>query len=308
MDFHQRSFTGEPDKVEMISLARLSLADHLHVIDLPYRLSSWALDDPANISLWVDAQGQLVGWVVLQTPFWTIDYICPPQVEQSLFPEMLAWANERARQALDTPHGRPVWFVNVFASQTHRIQTLEAAGYTDQSDVGEDSWSKVFMQRPAEMPVKSYTLPKGFVMRPLAGECEVQAYVELHQATFETKNMTVGWRQRTLRHPDYPPELDIVIAAPDSRLAAFCVGWLSKAPGGALIGQVEPLGCHKDFRQYALGRTVLCEVLRRLQSSGTESIYVETDNYRNIAFRLYGLVGFQVIRDVLVFRKDYAPT
>jgi ribosomal protein S18 acetylase RimI-like enzyme len=50
---------------------------------------------------------------------------------------------------------------------------------------------------------------------------------------------------------------------------------------------------------------VLCETIRRLQRLGAEKIYVETDNYRNTAFRLYEPIGFQMIRDVLVYRKDY---
>jgi ribosomal protein S18 acetylase RimI-like enzyme len=52
----------------------------------------------------------------------------------------------------------------------------------------------------------------------------------------------------------------------------------------------------------------LCETLRRLQQHGAESIFVETDNYRNTAFRLYESVGFEVIRDVLVYHKDYNDT
>jgi hypothetical protein len=33
-------------------------------------------------------------------------------------------------------------------------------------------------------------------------------------------------------------------------------------------------------------------------------VFVETDKYRNAALELYQAVGFQVIRDVLVYRKD----
>jgi ribosomal protein S18 acetylase RimI-like enzyme len=106
-------------------------------------------------------------------------------------------------------------------------------------------------------------------------------------------------RQRCLRY-HYRPDLDVVVAAPDGRLAAFCIGWLQGTDG-----QIEPLGCHADFRRYALGRVALAEVLRRLHTAGAERIYVETDNYRDTAFRLYESMGFNVIREVLVYRKDY---
>ena len=65
------------------------------------------------------------------------------------------------------------------------------------------------------------------------------------------------------------------------------------------------LGSHKDFRQYGLGRVALSEGLRRLQSLGAQNIFVETDNYRNTAFRLYESFDFQTIEDVHVYRKDY---
>jgi hypothetical protein len=34
-------------------------------------------------------------------------------------------------------------------------------------------------------------------------------------------------------------------------------------------------------------------------------VAVETDNYRDAAFVLYTAAGFQVVEEVLVFRKEY---
>jgi hypothetical protein len=61
----------------------------------------------------------------------------------------------------------------------------------------------------------------------------------------------------------------------------------------------------RAFNQTADVQVVLCETIRRLQRLGAEKIFVETDNYRNTAFRLYESVGFQMIHDVLVYRMDY---
>lgn len=164
------------------------------------------------------------------------------------------------------------------------------------------------MERPAQVALPHYDLPAGFTMRPLSGVDEVEAYVELHRSVFESKNMTVEWRMRTLQHPDYQPDLDLVIIAPDGRLGSFCICWLNNYPGLTPSGQIEPLGCHKDFRRYALGRIVLTEGLRRLHACRAQAVYVETDSYRNTAYALYESVGFRVIRDVLVYRKDYTST
>jgi ribosomal protein S18 acetylase RimI-like enzyme len=300
MKISSRSYQDETDKHLMIALARQYPTEHLRVLDLPYRLSSWALDDPQNARLWFDADGELVGWAVLQTPWWTIDITCRPDAISALYGEILAWADERARQAVGTPGGLPTWYVNVFSDQTDHLCELETVGFANQADVGEDSWSKMFMRRPGELPVKEYRIPAGFMVRSLAGEAEVEAYVEMHRAVFGTKNMTVEWRRRTLQHPDYRPDLDIVVATPEGNLAAFCVCWLH-----GNRGQVEPLGCHADYRRYALGRIALAEGLRRLQAAGVEQIFVETDHYRNTALNLYEHMGFQVFREVWVYHKDY---
>ena len=302
MAIMQRSYANQSDQFLMSALARQFSADNLHVTDLPYRLSSWTFDDPDNIHLWFDEEQNVIAWAALQTPFWTIDIICHPDVETYLFSEILVWADQRARQVQDTSFGLPAWYVNVFTGQTNRIRDLEQAGFKCQADAGEDSWSKVLMCRSVESLVKVYSPPAGYTVRPLAGEKEVKAYVELHRSVFESKNMTVDWRMRTLSHPDYRPDLDIVVETPDRRLGAFCVCWLDQK---TLDGRVEPLGCHADFRRYALGRVALSEGLHRLQSMGVQNIYVETDSYRNTAFQLYEAFDFMVIQEVMVYRKDY---
>jgi ribosomal protein S18 acetylase RimI-like enzyme len=305
MKISQRNYLGQTDQPEMITLAKETQTENIHVIDQPYRLSSWALDDATNVALWKDEGGELVAWAVMQTPFWTIDYVFRSDIDCDMHGRILSWADKRALDLINSSFGHPTWFVNIFADQFERRQELEQSGYTLQAESGENSWAKVWMERRGQMDIPSHSLPTGFTMRPLAGRSEVASYVELHQAVFETKNMTTEWRERTLSHPDYQPELDVVVAALDGRLVAFCIGWLTKTVDGGLHGQIEPLGCHSDFRRYALGRVALCEVLRRLQYDGAQSIFVETDNYRNTAFRLYESVGFRVIQDVLVYRKDY---
>jgi len=153
----------------MMALAQLAPRENLHVIDLPYRLSSWALDHPGNVGLWVNAGGQLLAWAVLQTPFWTIDYVSHPDADEGLHRRVLAWADARALAVLDTPAGRPIWFVHVFAHQVKRMRDLEEAGFAPQTDVGQDSWSKVLLVRSADMPVPDCSLPAGSTIRPLAG-------------------------------------------------------------------------------------------------------------------------------------------
>ncbi len=301
MPIIQRPYSGEADKALMSALSRQFPSDNLRVTDLPYRLSSWACDDPANVGLWFD-DARLVAWAVLQTPFWTLDYAYHPDAAPDIHPHILAWADERARAALKTPTGRPTWFVNVFADQSDRRCGLEAASFVDQDNAGEDAWAKVFLRCDA-LPAAPGVLPDGFTIRPLTGESEVAAYVALHRAAFGTENITEPWRGRTLQRPEYTADLDLVAVTPDGHLAAFCIGWLT--PDGPRRGQIEPLGVHPDFQGRGLGRDILIEGLRRLSAHGAEEIFVETDTYRNPALALYTSVGFRKVRDICVYGKNY---
>jgi mycothiol synthase len=310
MNIHLRwSFSGENNLRAMEALAREFRADNLHITDLPYRLSSWVLDDPENVRLLIYETGCMLAWAILQIPHAALDFVYSPEMESDLLPQLMDWADEHSREhykliPLGTPDDQPCWFVNVFSDKAARIRILEASGFAYQANVGEYSWPKGFMQRSVDLPLIEYRIPEGFIVRPLSGESGVALSVKLYQETFGTKNMTVDWWRRTLQHPDYVPALDLVVAAPDRRLAVFCVCWLDRQDPEP-IGQIEPLGCQADVRINALGRVTLAEGLCRLHTNGGKKAFVETDNWRNTAFRLYESVGFDVLRDVLVDRKDY---
>lgn len=305
---HIRPYMGEADKERMAALARAFPREQIHLIDLPYRLSSWAFDCPQNVALWEDGAGQLLAWSALQTPFWALDYAYHPDAP-GLHTHILSWASGRAREIADEPGGRPVWFVNVRADQSERLDDLERAGYARQDNVPVDPWSKVWMRRSGHAPIEEAPLPAGFQLRPLAGATEVEAYAALHRHAFESDSMTATWRARTLQRPEYVPDLDLVIEAPDGRLAAFCVTWFTDHGfDGRAAGQVEPIGVHTEYRGLGLGRAILHEGLRRLQARGVENLYVETDNYRDAAFTLYRSAGFEVAHTIIVCRRDVRTT
>lgn len=306
MQLIQRTYTGVHDQQHMMALVGAHPQENFHIVDLPYRFSSWAFDNPDNIALWEDEQGELHAWVVMQTPFWAIDYACHPDVADEVHPQLLAWADQRAQQVAGSAFGRPMWFVNVFDWQTARQQDLASQGFFSVADWGENSWTKVLLHHERSHPLSAAPLPAGYTLRPLAGEQEAAAYVALHRAVFESESMTTAWRERTLQHPAYQPDLDLVIADPAGQLAAFCIGWFSPSGiDGRPSGQIEPMGVRADLRGLGLGRIILQEAVRRLYAKGADHVVVETDNYRNAAFALYEAVGFQVRENVLVFRKDY---
>lgn len=304
MKITERAFSRDLDLQAMAELVRKFPTENIHFVDLPYRFSSWSFDYPENIRLWSDENGELLAWAILQVPFWTIDYAYHPEFHHKIFPQILNWADEHAKKIVNTPSGHSAWFATAFASQVNRIRDLEQAGFASQADVGENSWSQVLMEHFMQIPADA-NLPDDFHIRPLNGASEVEAYVELHRAVFESKNMTAEWRNHTLQRPEYISDLDLVAVAPNGQLAAFCICWLAKDAKGDVSGQIEPLGVHEKFRKLGLGRAIISEGLKRLKAKGAKHIYVYTDRDRNAALRLYESIGFRVLHDILLYRKDY---
>jgi len=300
MNLRQRPYAGPQDEPPMRAMAAETAARHLHWLDLPYRMSSWSFRQPGCTFLFEDAEGHLQGWFSLQTPFWMIDLYARAEPD---YPEILACAARQAGQLTGTPFGRPLWFTGVFEDARERIASLEQAGYACQSFLPEDAWLKVWLSRSLQTDLPAPALPDGFALRPLAGAAEAGAYVDLHRAAFGTENMTLDWRLASLAQPGCRPELDLVVQAPDGRLAGFCVGWVGRAPGGDLLGQVEPMGVLPEFQRLGLGRALLRETFLRMASLGARRVYVECDGYPDGPdFLNYQSAGFALERKFLVYR------
>lgn len=278
--------------------------DNPHVTDAPYRLSSWSLDYPENVALWEDETGRLIAYAAIQEPFLTLDYVIHSDARHlNLESQIVEWAVSRCpavaqRQQRTFP--LYVWVNSKEATgyQDERIPLLESFGFV------EDDWQKISFVRPLHEDIPTPELPDGFRLRPLNGPAEVEAYVELHRTAFETRNMTVEWRQRTLQMPQYRPDLDLVIEAPYGRLVAFCISWLR--PDGQ-IGEIEPLGVHPDFQRLGLGRAIALKALHQLNAHGAANATVTTDGERDPARQLYEAVGFRRQRLRLGYGRLFRP-
>jgi ribosomal protein S18 acetylase RimI-like enzyme len=298
-----RTVADEADPRRMAALVHAFPADHLHVVDLPWRLTSPALETPANTRLWEDERGNLIGWAIWNQPFAVFDYaLAPTAGAAGLEDHILAWAVKRGRAVGRQRGERLPYWVEVRADDAARRARLAAHGFTERD------WSAAPMACDLTRPRPAPAAPAGFTIRPLAGVGEVAAYVDLHRLVFGGPAMTVAWRERTLRHADYHPALDLVAVDAGGRLVGFCVGWLLRhdpANGGRAEGQIEPLGVHPDARRRGLGRALLLEGLRRFQEHGAAMARVETDAHRSPARRLYASVGFRAVGAILKYAQDF---
>lgn len=287
MTITQHVFRSEVDMARIIGLIKRMPLSTRHVIDLPWRLSSPALHESQDAVYWEDADGQVVGFGAWQYYWAVLDFfISPGQSQRAVEEALFIWADKRFRE-LDQERGKllPYW-VEFRDDDVERRQLVEVHGFL--SD--ENDHYVLFQHALIDLPPLP-TLPDGFVLRTLAGVQEAAAYAEVHRAAFESTSMTPEWRARTMHTPQYRPELDLVVVAPDNTLAGFCVGWLAPE---RRVAQVEPCGVHPSFHKLGLSRVLLLEMLHRFKQYGATMAMVETNLDRTFARKAYESVGFQV--------------
>lgn len=256
-----------------------------HVGDLIWRMFYSSLFVPTqNVRLWYDESGKLLGfgWRYSSS---AVDLY---SAAVALLPEMIAWGQACA--------GDETLYVVTLDRNAAEIALLEASRF-----VPEPAYA-VHLRRTLQGEIPRSMLPAGFTLRPLAGECEVEARALLHRQAFDSNAVTDKGYHNVIRAPLYQPELDLVVVAPDGRLAAFCLCWLDEVNK---VGLVEPVGTHSDFRRMGLARAVMLEGLRRMQARGMQSAIIASVA-DNVASRtLYDGLGFTELEShELVYKRE----
>ena len=288
MSVTRRAFRGEADMPRILDLVRSMPLSCPHVVDLPWRLSSPAINEGRDATYWENAEGRVAGFAAWQQYWAALDFFILPGLSeaerQAAEGDLFAWADGRFRER-DEERGRPLPYGVEFRDDDHeRRRLVEAHGFLlDEED------SYVLLQHPLAALAPVPALPDGFTLRPLMGEQEAAAYAELHRAAFESTSMTPEWRARTLRMPQYRPELDLVVCAPDGSLTGFCVGWYEPA---RRVAQIEPIGVHPRLQRLGLGHMLLLEMLHRFKAHGASSAIIQTNLDRTPARRSYESAGF----------------
>jgi ribosomal protein S18 acetylase RimI-like enzyme len=221
-----------------------------------------------------------------------------PAHTTALGAEVLAWCAERAQALARLTDGHLTWWMAAREGDPEQIALLE------ENEFHRAGWTMLRYERALAEPLPSPTMPEGYVVRPLRGVEEVPAYVVAHRAAFGSTSMTEEWRERILQVPGYRPELDLIVAAPDGRVAAFAILWLGPESSGRCEGQFEPVGTHPDFQRCGLGRALMLEGMRRLRASSATHAIVETETVRVAANGLYGSLMRQGSVRTLYYRKD----
>lgn len=183
---------------------------------------------------------------------------------------------------------------DVYNCDQVRIDLLTQLGFTH-----DRMWDYITERTLTEL-IPAPVLPNGFLIRAARMD-DCAQLAAIRNNAFGGEWTAAAYRDNVMRSPHYEPENEIVVVAPDGRLAAFTLIWLDHVNK---IGLFEPVGTHSDFRRLGLGRAMMLYGLAQMQRRGMERAAVEHLAENRPARELYMSLGFQKKYETLGFKKE----
>jgi mycothiol synthase len=302
---HDRAYSGSQDMRAMIDLIKARpiarTTDFPCVLDLQEMLELPKIQ--AATHLWIDSRNRLAGFAILDMDLASANLtfeVSTDWKERSLENGVIAWAEDFIRRT-GQPGADPFLLeASSRADNPASIVLLEGLGFERQTG------GAVHLERLLSAPLPKPQLPDGFSIRPLRGESEAEDWVRLHRAAHATENMTVEYKLAMMRTPYYDPEMDLVAAAPDGRLAAYCVCFIDveeNALTGLRKGYTDPIATHPDFQRQGLSRALMLSGMVLLRERGMDTACLGTSSENVAMQRTAASVGFRITRNVFRFGK-----
>jgi ribosomal protein S18 acetylase RimI-like enzyme len=294
---HFRVGTGGSERERIQAFVQALPDQHIHVLDLPYRLASPAYA-ASETALWETDRGDLAAFAVWQPAFRMLDYGMDPSHDLVRLGEAViewteAWFERRAQAGAESV----TCWLKVAAAHRHLIPQLERRGFT------RCAWSIVHLERPVDACAHP-VLPPGFSVCAGAAVSD-ESWAALHRSVFPRVGMSADWRRGITRSASYRSDLDVIVAASDGSPAAFCGAWAGQLRDER-AAEIEPLGTHPDFRGKRLGRALLQEIVRRLAADGVSRVFVEPWDDNRGAMYAYQSLGFSPTFTIPTFAKHYS--
>ena len=296
----ERPYAGVADLDQLIDLLLLcrtvaGLDPWPPIRAIRRHLRATTADIRADTRLWQEDAGAVLAFASLWDGEILVSCVHPRAYTDELMRRLLAWAQWRARQHARRHGERATLCVPLRDDQTRDGLLLERQGFTP------EAWWTLRMARRLDTPIPAPTPPDGFSIRQLAGESELASVVALHQEVFATAS-AYDEQLAVMRDPEYRPSLDLVAAAPDGRLAGFCICSVSRAEDqrhSQREGWIELIGVERRYRRHGLGQALLLAGLRALASQGLDTALLGTTSWNTPAQCLYANAGFSTIYRVL---------
>jgi ribosomal protein S18 acetylase RimI-like enzyme len=254
-------------------------------------LSSVAPGAAPQARLWEDRSGRLLAFAAIWDEEVLVFCVHPCAPRADLLPAILTWGCRCAQRT-----GEQATLCVLLRTDDRGISAvLEREGFRP------EPWSTLQMRRPLITPIPIPQVPDGYTLRPLADEPEITAVTALHQEVFGTSAGVGAERLAMMHDPEYLPELDLVVGAPDGTLAAFGLGAISYEEDwcrGGRAGWIELIGTRAAYRRCGLGRALLLTLLQRLKGYGMDAALLGTGSWNTAAQRLFATLGFHIVYEL----------
>jgi len=182
---------------------------------------------------------------------------------------------------------------DVFDRDTTRIRLLTELGFTHFR-----TWDDV-TERDLTGPLPEPVVPDGFTLRS-ARLSDADQLAEVRNHSFDTDWTGEEYRSAVMTKPGYHPDREIVVEAPDGRIAAFTVYWIDEHNR---FGHFEPVGTHREFQRRGLARAVMLAAMHRMRALGLTTVSVNHNAENEPARRLYTSLGFRRRHVTYGFRR-----
>lgn len=246
----------------------------------------------ADICIWQDEGGKLAAFAVAD-PFNNLLVEGEPSVlSVELFNEMADWAAGRLRERANPGEEIPSLDAVCRAQDAERAALLESAGFHAQA------LRTLRFRCELDEPIPAPSLPEGFLIRPIDGEREYPAWLEIHHSAFGTETMSREERAAMAHNPGYVPDLDLVCVSPDGRLAGYCFCGIEEG-----VGYTDPVAVHPDFQGRGLAVALLLAGLARLKQAGVHAVELGTSSQNTAMAGAARKAGFTLVMEKVWYSK-----
>lgn len=281
---HEAPFSGPADMLAMCDLCstlRKSGLGTEHSGDLNWAAYMHTQMNPQrDTRLWWEGV-TLAAWATWNKYGLTFALSYEQREDLDLLRQILAWA-KRHERAISLGGVPPAEFsTGCFASHLPHARMLAELGFMPRQE-----GTLIVNARSLAVPIPEPVLPAGIVIRPPAGEHELDRRAQLHATVWHPSNVTPEGYRITRSAPGYDPTLDLVAVMPDGSLGAYCICWPEQATGTC---EFEPVGTHPDHRRRGLAGAVMYAAMRRAREIGhhTALVYCKDENlpfYQSLGF------------------------
>jgi ribosomal protein S18 acetylase RimI-like enzyme len=250
-----------------------------------------------HVYLYEDRQGRLLALILLHSArFGGYDLVIHPAFRyRALESQLIAWSEQTQRQRISAAGSKATHIgSDVLDQDGERREALLAEGYA-----AEPAPFMMVTMRSLLEPLPQKKLAEGFTIRRVQGEHEADALGEVHSSAFGS-NWPPGEYIKVMRTPGFQMGNELVVVAPDGRLAAFLIYWSDPV---SKCGLFEPVGCRPEFQRHGLTKALMVEGMEQLVAEGMMMAMVIHAADNPAAAALYRSVGFALKYTVIEYRK-----